>query len=76
MKKRDVRKERWWDFSQATAFVVLLLLVLVCPLQVIAEEMPDGKGTDFWLAFPPNYQAQALNLFIASTESVSGTVSM
>lgn len=76
MKNRDVRKGRWWYFSGATAFVVLLLLVLVCPLQVIAEEMPDGKGTDFWLAFPPNYQAQALNLFIAATESASGTVSI
>jgi hypothetical protein len=40
------------------------------------DDLPDSKGTDFWLTFPANYSGGTLSLFITGSESTSGTVSI
>jgi len=36
----------------------------------------DSKGTDFWLAFPMNYQYQELAVFVTGETGTTGTVSV
>lgn len=58
---------------------ILLLAVMLCPLYSHAQTVPDTKGRDFWLTFPPNYhddfdQDDSLYIFIAATEPTAGVI--
>lgn len=55
--------------------LLVLAIVLGNTLSAFAQ-LPDSKGDDFWLAFPPNYSSGAnLELFISSDVATNVTVS-
>lgn len=55
-------------------FVVLVAATVLAPPALAAV---DSKGTDFWLAFPQNYnQTPELSLFLASDAATTGRVSV
>lgn len=75
------------SFSVPTLFFAVLRTMLFAVLTLLplytfcahAQIVPDTKGQDFWLTFPPNYhddfnQDDSLYIFIAATEPTSGLI--
>lgn len=62
-------------YSWVTRFFVALLAIILLAPPALAEL--DSKGTDFWLAFPENYdQTPELRLFLAGDTGATGRVSV
>ncbi len=65
-------------------FLLFLLILIIATIKLISQNALDSKGTDFWLAFPPNYHnivsdqidgyTDSLYIFLVASEATSGTI--
>ncbi len=60
--------------SQAIQFTAGFLVVTVFAAGQAMAQLPDSKGTDFWLMFNGNYSTPAASLFITGDTATTGTV--
>ncbi len=61
-------------WQRCVAVVMGLVLAFATPQTTRAENLPDSKGTEFWLMFGQNLGGYALTLFITSEVDTSGTI--
>jgi hypothetical protein len=69
-------KPSYLPIKRSIQLAIFWLCLAMVPLLTNAQNK-DSKGTDFWIAFPQNYQGTpVLSLFISGDENTTGTVSV
>ena len=75
--ERDRAMERTGRRAVTTLTATLLAIAVAVVAAPTANAAPDSEGTEFWLAFPGNFNSNGeKTLFITGPEAASGTVEM
>lgn len=67
-----------YTYHRFVSLTMIALLIMAAPSYTSAQSVRDSKGTDFWLAFPPNDHASSKNpglyIYITAERPTKATI--